>query len=332
MIKVGIMGASGYGGGELLRWVHAHPDAEVVAATSKTYAGQPVSQAFGGMIKIPLTLADDDISAMEGCDVVFLAGGDHTSMCLAEPLLELGCKVIDLGASFRFSSAKDYETWYGEAHRAPQLKAVYGLPELYRAKIANAHLIGNPGCYATAAILALAPVVGLLSSEPVVINGISGVSGAGRSKFGLDYHFSEMNENVWAYKVGGTHRHTGEIEDHLSGKRVCFTPHIVPMTRGVLVTCSCTLSSDAIDVLKAYEVYANEPFVHVVSDPPRTKHALCSNACHIALAIDARTNMLTIITAIDNLGKGMAGQAIQNMNLMFGLPETTGLEGVPLWP
>jgi len=342
MIKVGIMGASGYGGGELLRWLQLHPEAEVLAATSKTYAGQPVSHAFGGLVPLPLVFAEDDIGAVQGCDVVFLAGGDSASMCLAEPLLEAGCKVIDLGASFRFTSASEYEQWYGEPHRSPHLKGVYGLPELHRTEITDAKLIGNPGCYATAALLALAPCVkgGLVKNDSIVIDGISGVSGAGRSKFGLDYHFAEMNENAWAYRIAGTHRHTGEIEQELSSLasaaiRVSFTPHIVPMTRGVLVTCYATLAAAMTtqDVLQIYQgFYNHEFFIHVSEALPRTKHTCGSNMCNIGLGVDERTNRVTVLAALDNLGKGMAGQAIQNMNIMIGLDETTGLKAVPLWP
>ena len=340
MIKVGIIGASGYGGGELLRWLDGHPEAKVVAATSKTYAGQSVEHAFGGMVNVPLTFTDDDMSAVSECDVVFLATGDSASMCLADALVEGDQKVIDLGAAFRFGSAKDFEIWYKEPHRAPQLKGVYGLPELHRAEISHAKLIGNPGCYATAALLALAPCLrnGLIKNDSIVIDGISGVSGAGRSKFGLDYHFSEMNENAWAYKVAGTHRHTGEIEQELSVLaeseiKISFTPHIVPMTRGVLVTCYANIAGSGDGITRAYEeFYQKEAFVHVSPEPPRTKYTVGSNNCLISATVDPRTHRLTVIAAIDNLGKGMAGQAIQNMNLMFGLDETTGLKAVPQWP
>lgn len=344
MLKVGIIGASGYGGGELLRWLQSHPEAKVVAATSKTYAGQPAGAAFGGLAKSDLIFADDDLGAVQGCDVVFLAAGDSASMCMAEPLLDAGCKVIDLGACFRFGCAAEYQAWYGEPHKAPHLNehAVYGLPELHREQIAVASLVGNPGCYTTASILALAPVIeqDLIDAGSIIIDGKSGVSGAGRSKFGLDYHFSEMNENAWAYKAGGTHRHTGEIEQELSSLagsqiKVSFTPHIVPMTRGILATCYANLTKslntmDALDLYSAH--YKNEPFVYVNEQMPRTKHTLGSNQCRIGLAVDQRTNRITIVSVLDNLGKGMAGQAIQNMNLMFGLPETSGLQAVPLWP
>jgi N-acetyl-gamma-glutamyl-phosphate reductase len=344
MIKVGIVGASGYGGGELMRWLALHPSAEVVAATSKTYAGQPVEKAFGSMAKSDLVLSEDDLGAVSDCDIVFLAGADGASMCMAEPLLESGCRVIDLGASFRFNHCAEYTAWYGEEHQAAHLleQSVYGLPELHRSALKNARLVGNPGCYVTATLLALAPVVegNLIQPDSIVVSGISGVSGAGRSKFGLDYHFSEMNENAWAYKAGGTHRHTGEIEQelsHLHGDKltISFTPHIVPMTRGVLATCVAKLADGVTEdqVSSAFaEFYEDEPFVFLSNGLPATKHTLGSNMCHIGFTFDKRTNRVTIVSAIDNLGKGMAGQAIQNMNLMFGLDETTGLRSFALWP
>lgn len=327
-----------------MRWLAGHPSAEVAVATSKTYAGQKVGKAFPGLASSDLVLADDDLGAVSDCDVVFLAGGDSGSMCMAGPLLEAGAKVIDLGASFRFEDPEEFTHWYGEPHKAPDLnsKAVYGLPELHREKIKGASLVGNPGCFTTAAILALAPAVknGIIENDTIIVDGISGVSGAGRSKFGLDYHFAEMNENSWAYKIAGTHRHTGEIEQELSklaGETITlsFTPHVVPMTRGVLVTAYAKLKPTTtrdmlIDAFESF--YANEPFVHFSEDLPSTKAVYGSNRCHIGLRFDKRTGRITIISAIDNLGKGMAGQAVQNMNLMCGFAETDGLKAVALWP
>ena len=339
------MGASGYGGGELLRLLSTHPAVKVKAATSKTYSGQPVCAAFGGLVGTDLKFAEtNDLIEVAGCRVVFLAGGDSTSMCLAGPLMEAGAKVIDLGASFRFRSAMDYSRWYGEPHKSPELnaQAVYGLPELHRQEIQQARLVANPGCYTTAAILALAPAVksGLVEVESIVINGISGASGAGRSKFGLDYHFAEMNENAWAYKLAGSHRHTGEMEQELSflaGQPVqlSFTPHVVPMTRGVLVTCIAKLKGQSsLDEAKHLyrDYFSGSSFVHLLDQPPATKHTAGSNRCHIGLALDQRTGMFTVVAVLDNLGKGMAGQAVQNMNLLLGTEESAGLEGAPLWP
>jgi N-acetyl-gamma-glutamyl-phosphate reductase len=338
------VGASGYGGGELMRWLGSHPKAEVSVATSKTYAGQRAGMAFAGMSGSALVFSEDDVDAVGDCDLVYLAAGDSASMCMAGPLLESGKKVVDLGACFRFSDAGAYSRWYGEPHKAPDtnMQAVYGLPELHRKKIRASSLVGNPGCFTTAAILALAPAVkhNLIEANSIVIDGISGVSGAGRSKFGLDYHFAEMNENAWAYKIAGAHRHTGEIEQELSllagsPLKVSFTPHVVPMTRGVLVTAYANVNPGVTKekLADAYRsMYEDEPFVYFSEDLPSTKSVMASNYCHIGLGFDVRTGRVTVISAIDNLGKGMAGQAVQNLNLLFGLEETTGLKGVGLWP
>ncbi len=341
-----IIGASGYGGGELLRWLSWHPEARVKVATSNTYAGQPVSASFPGLAKrLELTFSDgSDPLDVSNCEVVFLARDNGVAMKVAPELLDMGCKVIDLSADFRFRDPADHAAWYKTTHAAPDLTraAVYGLPELHREDIRAASLVGNPGCYTTTSILALAPLVArkLIDPHSVIIDGKSGVSGAGRSKFGLDYHFSEVNESTSAYKVAGTHRHTGEIEQELSvlaGQplRVSFTPHLVPMTRGILATCYANLTgSHSAEELRAIycEFYSDAPFVYISDNLPATKHVLGSNMCHIGLAVDGRTNRVTVISATDNLGKGMAGQAIQNMNLMCGFDETAGLNVPGQWP
>jgi N-acetyl-gamma-glutamyl-phosphate reductase len=344
MIKVGILGASGYGGGELMRWLLLHPEAKVTAAVSQTYAGKHASAAFSGLAKrTDLVLSGDD-QAVADCDLVFLASSDESAMCLGPEIVARGQKMIDLSPTFRFRDPKGYETWYKTAHRSPDLsaKATYGLPELHKEEIKSAQIVGNPGCYATTSILSLAPALshGLIDPSTIVIDGKSGVSGAGRSKFGLDYHYSEANESVTAYKIAGSHRHTGEIEQELSfvaGKEVTisFTPHLIPMTRGILASSYATLTDayKLAEIKRLYtEFYQESPFVVVVDGIPATKHCYGSNMAHIGLGLDERTRRLTIIAVIDNLGKGMAGQAIQNMNLMFGLAETTGLEAAPLWP
>jgi N-acetyl-gamma-glutamyl-phosphate reductase len=326
-----------------MRWLACHPHAKLKAALSDTFAGQPASNSFPGLSKrVNIAFASrKDPSALEGCDVVFLAGEAGDAMCQAPALLEAGVKVIDLSADFRFRQAEDYKTWYAQPHKSPELtaNAVYGLPELNDSS--ETSLVGNPGCYATASLLALAPLMGgHLDNGPIVIDGKSGVSGAGRSKKDLAYHYAEANESVSAYKVAGTHRHTGEIEQELSRlaakpTQVAFTPHLIPMTRGLLVTCYGKLARPRAtqELLSMYnDYYAGKPFVAVVPHPPATKHTLGSNMCHVTVAADDRTGYVTVIAAIDNLGKGMAGQAIQNMNLMFGLPETAGLEVPPLWP
>ena len=346
MMTVGIVGASGYGGGELLRWLAFHPSARVAVATSNTYAGQPVSASFPGLSGVVdlKFAADSGIADVSRCDVVFLARDNGVAMGLAPELVESGCKVIDLSADFRFRDAADYQTWYKTAHKSPELarSAVYGLPELHKREIQNATVVGNPGCYTTTSILALAPLVAgrLVDVESIIIDGKSGVSGAGRSKFGLDYHFSEANESVSAYKIAGTHRHTGEIEQELgllAGDKftVSFTPHLIPMTRGILCTCYARLAESATaDDLRARfrEFYRDAPFVQIVDGLPASKHVTATNMCHIGIAVDNRTNRVTVVSVTDNLGKGMVGQAIQNMNLMFGLDETEGLRMPGMWP
>ncbi|MCC6730132.1 MAG: N-acetyl-gamma-glutamyl-phosphate reductase [Chthonomonadales bacterium] len=346
MQDVAIIGASGYGGGELLRWLAVHPQARVALATSRTHAGKPVSAAFPGLAgRMDLTLAAEAApDQMARCAVVFLARDNGAAMDMAPGLLAAGCRVVDLSADFRFRDPAHYEAWYGAAHRSPQLTrgAAYGMPELHRDAIRVARVVGNPGCYTSASILALAPLVeaGLVELDSIVVDGKSGLSGAGRSKFGLDYHFAEANESVWAYKIAGTHRHTPEIEQELSALAgqsvtISFTPCVVPMTRGILASAYARLSeyrsADALrELYRAF--YRDAPFVWVSDDLPATKHTLGSNMCHIGLGVDARTNRVTVLAALDNLGKGMAGQAVQNMNLMCGWDETAGLGAPPLWP
>ncbi|HZT42168.1 MAG TPA: N-acetyl-gamma-glutamyl-phosphate reductase [Chthonomonadaceae bacterium] len=347
MLDVAVVGASGYGGGELLRLLARHPRVTLRRAFSETYAGKPLSAGFPGWAKqtdLCFESYGDGAAAAE-CDVVFLAQENGKAMEMAPRLLEAGCKVIDLSADFRFRDTNLYESWYKMPHAASEAnkKAVYGLPEIYGEAIRSAPLVGNPGCYPTAAILALAPLLHrrVFDPESLIVDAKSGVSGAGRAKFSLDYHFPEVAENVSAYKIAGTHRHTPEIEQVLSDwvgipLRVTFTPHLIPMARGILATCYANLREpvNTGDLITLYEeFYANAPFVAVVSDPPpATKHTLGSNMCHIGLAVDKRTNRVTVVSAIDNLVKGAAGQAVQNMNLMCGFAETDGLDFGGLWP
>lgn len=347
MIEVGIVGASGYGGGELLRMLARHPEVTVRAAVSETNTGKPISAAFPGLRNLDALRFESygDGSSVAQCDVVFLAQENGKAMHTAPHLLEAGCKVIDLSADFRFRDTALYPQWYSFTHPNPEwsARAVYGLPELYRESIQKAQLIGNPGCYPTASILALAPLVRHKLIEPtsIVIDAKSGVSGAGRSKYAQDYHFPEANESVSAYKIAGTHRHVPEIETALgellgAPLTLTFTPHLIPMTRGILATCYATpLAETNIDNLRdLYALfYADAPFVHVLPEgTPATKHTLASNQCHIGIAVDQRANRIVVLSAIDNLVKGMAGQAIQNMNLLCGFEETTGLDFGGLWP
>lgn len=347
MVEVGVVGASGYGGGELLRLLSRHPKAKLEVAVSETYAGKPVSAAFPGLTKRAEMqfIRYGDGTEIAQCDVVFLAQENGKAMVTAPHLLEAGCKLIDLSADFRFRDTATYEAWYKTPHATPEwnARAVYGLPELHGEQIREAQLVGNPGCYPTATILALAPLLAkrLIDPATIIVDAKSGVSGAGRSKFSQDYHYPEANESVSAYKIAGTHRHTPEIEQALSAEsgkevRISFTPHLIPMTRGILTTCYASLTepAQASDLFKIYEeFYAKAPFAAVVTDSlPATKHTLGSNLCLIGLAVDSRTNRVTVISAMDNLVKGMAGQAIQNMNLMCGFEETAGLEMGGLWP
>jgi N-acetyl-gamma-glutamyl-phosphate reductase len=350
MKSAAILGASGYGGGELLRLLSVHPDVSIAVATSRTHADRPVSAAFPGMAKrVGLRFAADASAAdLASCDVVFLARDNGVAMAEAPTLLAAGRRVIDLSADFRFREASTYDAWYKGPHPAPGLarEAVYGLPELHREAIRNARIVGNPGCYTTAAILGLAPLLALDRTTPsvdrrsLIVDAKSGISGSGRSRFGLATHFSEANENARAYNIAGAHRHTPEIEQELSGVAgepiaLSFTPHVVPMTRGIVATCYAALirplgTADLLDAYRSF--FANEPFVYVTDDLPETKHTLGSNMLHIGLRVDERVHRVTIVSCLDNLGKGMAGQAVQNMNLMLGLPEEAGLGGPGLWP
>jgi len=348
-VRVGIVGVSGYGGGELARLLSMHPKAELTYVTSGTYKGKPLSAALPGVAnRISLTCEEFDIdTAVAKCDVVFLAGEAGLAMKLAEPLIGAGKKVIDLSADFRLKSTADYQQWYKSEHTAPHMidQAVYGLPELNREAIKKASLIANPGCYPTSAILALAPLLRgprLIDPKTIIIDSHSGVSGAGRSKFGLDYHFSEVNESIKPYGVGGVHRHVPEIEQALgqvAGTEitVTFTPHLSPITRGILTTAYANFygNADAASLLITFkDYYLSHPFVVVMDEGqfPATKYAEGTNYCYIGVAVDKRTNRVIVISAEDNLVKGMAGQAIQNMNLMCGFDETDGLTMVGMWP
>lgn len=345
MIDIGLIGASGYGGLELMRLLAQHPDVRLRIAQSSSSAALPVAEVFPSLTGVvDLAFTAPDRSAMAECAVVFLAVDNGHAAPIASELIAQGTRVIDLSADHRFREASGYDAWYGGMHPAPAqtASAVYGLPELHGDAIAGASVVGNPGCYATASILALAPLVALkaIAVESIVLDGKSGVSGAGRSSFGLGTHFAEVNEAVTAYKVGGTHRHTGEIEQELSGIAghaitVSFTPHLIPMTRGILVSAYASLTGSHTteslrELYAAY--YAQAPFVQIVANPPSTKHTVGTNRCHLSIAVDGRTNRVSVFAALDNLGKGMAGQAIQNLNLMCRIPQTQGLIGGAMWP
>ena len=338
MKKVGIINVTGYTGVELARLLFQHPEVELVSVTGRSAAGQKLGTVFPHLAGIDLTIEAE----LGDVDLAFSAMPHKESAKEVIPLLEHGIKVVDISADFRLKDASEYKQWYGFTHPAPKLlaEAVYGVPELYRAKIASAKLVANPGCYPTAAILALAPAVkaGLIGPD-IIIDSKSGVSGAGRT-LSLLTHFAEANEDTSAYALEG-HRHLPEITQELKllsgGKSlsVSFVPHLVPMTRGILTTCYASLVSgkDEKKLKELYrDFYKDEPFVRVVDAPPHTKHTLGSNFCLVYPTIDQRTGRLIVISCLDNLVKGAAGQAIQNMNLMLGLPETTGLEALAIYP
>lgn len=329
MIRIGIVGITGYGGRELLRLLAAHPEAEVTRATSTTQAGKPLGEvlpAFGKTTEVTLEAFDAKTLA-DTCDLVFLAAPGTESMVPGAALRAEGMRVIDIGPDFRLNAPGVFHQYYGAAHTAPELldEAVYGLVPHNRESLADAQLVAVPGCYPIGALLPLKPILAHTKlSVPPVIDSISGISGAGRS-LSEAFHFAEMNENVFAYKLG-THQHIPEIEQELGGVTVQFSPHVGPYTRGILSTITVRLEND-LDVTACYEQYAAEPFVRVLEKDtlPQLKQVRGSNFCDIGWVSDPRTGNLILVSAIDNLVGGTAGMAIQCMNLMFGLDETIGL-------
>jgi len=345
MLKVGIIGASGYTGVELARLICRHPGAELTVATSRQYAGKKLSAIYPSLLGMTDIFCQNITgSELAGqADLFFTAVPHQTAMAIVPDLLEAGKKVIDLSADFRIHDAKVYEQWY-QAHSAPEYlaEAVYGLPELYRQNILAARLVANPGCYPTSVILALAPLLkaGVIKSDNLIIDSKSGAAGAGRSA-SVASLYCEVNEGFRAYKVG-EHRHTPEIEQELgllAGRMltVSFTPHLLPMSRGILSTIYADLCVD-IDregIQKLYqEHYQGEHFVRLcpVDQLPATQFVRGSNFCDIGFKIDPRTGRIVVVSAIDNLVKGAAGQAVQNMNLVSGFAETDGLLNAPLFP
>jgi N-acetyl-gamma-glutamyl-phosphate reductase len=346
MVKIGIYGASGYTGQELLRLLLRHPLAEVVFATSRRFAGKPVFEAHPSLLNLT-DLKFQDAPAEEvaqAADVIFLALPHGTSMEIAPIFYRAGRKVIDLSADFRLADLGTYEQWYGK-HKAPDVipHAVYGIPELWREEIKSTRFIANPGCYPTSVILGLAPLLGTdwIDRSAIVVDAKSGTSGAGREPQ-LGSLFCEVDEGFKAYKIGGQHRHIPEMEQALSrlaGEQITisFTPHLLPVSRGILSTIYVNLgrSLKVDDLLEVYgKFYQSEAFVRVYPKgmSPNLLGVRGTNFCDIGLSVDARTNRAIIVSVIDNLVKGAAGQAIQNMNLICGLPEETGLSLIPLFP
>ncbi|XUX00595.1 MAG: N-acetyl-gamma-glutamyl-phosphate reductase [Dehalogenimonas sp.] len=335
--RVGILNVTGYAGIELARLLTGHPNVELVSVTGRSAAGQNIGQVFPHMTALDLTIQ----SELSEVDFVFSALPHHESADQLIPFIKHGVKVVDISADFRLKEPSLYDEWYGFRHPAPELleRAVYGLPELHRTEIQRSNLVANPGCYPTASILAMAPALkaGIISGN-VIVDAKSGLSGAGRS-LKLSGHFCEADEDVSAYAIT-SHRHQPEIFQELSSldnelPGLTFTPHLVPMTRGIFATCyaSVNLSVTATDAMQIYkDFYRDEPFVRVIAEPPHTKHTAGTNMCLVHVNVDQRSGMLIAVAAIDNLIKGAAGQAIQNMNLMLGFPEDTGLTKIAQFP
>ena len=346
MIKVGIIGATGYAGGELVRILMGHKDAEVVWYGSRSYVDQKYADVYRNMFQIvDAKCMDDNMDELaEQVDVIFTATPQGLCASLINEEILSKTKIIDLSADFRLKDVKVYEEWYKIEHKAPQYidEAVYGLCEINRDKVKDARIVANPGCYTTCSILTAYPLAkeGLIDMSTLIIDAKSGTSGAGRGAK-LPNLYCEVNENIKAYGVA-THRHTPEIEDQLSyasGEEVLlnFTPHLIPMNRGILVTAYATLKKDVSyeEVKAIYDsYYKNEKFVRVLDKDvcPETRWVEGSNYVDVNFKIDKRTNRIIMMGAMDNLVKGAAGQAVQNMNLMFGLKETEGLELVPMFP
>lgn len=345
MIKAGIIGATGYAGSELVRILTSHPEAELVSLTSQSYAGKAYEEAYESYRHIPSYICEEEnINEMaEKCDVIFLAlPHGVASKKITEDILSK-CKVIDLGADFRLQNADTYESWY-TTHYAKDIlpEAIYGLCEINGEMIKGRRIVANPGCYTTCSILSVYPLVKerLIDLSSIIIDAKSGATGAGRS-LSLGNHYCELNESVKAYKIA-SHRHTPEIEEQLSyaaGESVVisFTPHLIPMDRGILATCYAKLSGsytyeDILNVYKKY--YGDKYFIRLTKKGtfPETKWVKGSNFVDIGFTIDERTNRVIVIGALDNLFKGAAGQAVQNMNILFGLDEKTGIDLVPIFP
>ena len=346
MIKVGIIGSTGYAGNELVRILHGHQDAEIKWYGSRSYVDRKYADVYQNMFQIVDDVCkDDNMQALaEEVDVIFTATPQGFCASLLDEAILSKVKIIDLSADYRIKDVATYEKWYGIAHQSPQFikEAVYGLCEVNRKDIKGARLLANPGCYTTCSILTIYPLAkeGLIDMNSMIIDAKSGTSGAGRGAK-VENLFCEVNENMKAYGVT-THRHTPEIEEQLgyaSGEQVLlnFTPHLVPMNRGILVTAYATLKPGVTEeeVRNAYEkYYAGEKFVRVLQPGvcPQTKWVEGSNYVDVNVKVDPRTNRVVMMGALDNLVKGAAGQAVQNMNIMFGLDESEGLDLVPMFP
>ena len=344
-MKAGIINVTGYAGMELARILYRHPEVEISSVTGRSLAGHRLGEVFPHLHECDIEITPDITGSV---DFVFSALPHAASAERLEPFIEDGVKVVDISADFRLKDLDEYTYWYKIAHPCPHFmeSVVYGLPELHRVEIAQTRLVGNAGCYPSAAILALAPAIDAGVIEPdIVVDAKSGVSGAGRGG-SVDLNFSEVNENLKAYKLDG-HQHHPEIVQELgalnggSDFRLTFLTHLVPMTRGILVSCYAPLRQGTVPAGEAgkaavREIYADyysgEPFTRVVPAPPQTKQTTGNNDCVIYPTIDLRADRLIVIACLDNLVKGAAGSAVQNMNIMCGFEESAGLEGLALYP
>lgn len=343
MIKVAVVGGTGYTGVELLRLLASHPEVSLQVITSRSESGIRVSDMFPNLRgHVDICFSEPDIAILGKCDLVFFATPNGVAMKMVPELLSLGVKVIDLAADFRLKSATLWEKWYGEPHACPEIleKAVYGLPEMHREAIKGADIVANPGCYPTSVQLGYAPLIknDLIDVSTLIADCKSGVSGAGR-KQSVAFLQAESSESVKAYAVSG-HRHNPEITQGLqelteSSVNLVFVPHLMPMIRGIHSTLYATLLKTDVELQELYEkYYENEPFVDVMpaGSHPETRSVKGSNMCRIALSRPNNGNTVIILSVIDNLLKGAAGQAIQNMNIMFGLSESQGLESIAILP
>jgi N-acetyl-gamma-glutamyl-phosphate reductase len=345
-IKAAIVGATGYAGQELVRLILQHPNVNLRFATSKSYIDKKYENVYENFYNLTdIVCSEDELEQLaDEVDVIFIALPHGIASGKVNENILKKVKIIDLGADFRLNDVDTYESWYNTPHNNQETlsQAIYGLCEWNREKIKTTNLVANPGCFTTCSILSLAPAIkdNTIEEDSIIIDAKSGVSGAGRS-LNLGIHFAECNESIKAYKVAG-HRHTPEIEQELSilsGKNITlsFTPHLVPMNRGILTTCYAKLKADFDyqEIRKSYEkYYQNEHFIRLLPEGvfPETRWVKGSNFIDIGFAIDKRTNRLIVIGALDNLIKGAAGQAIQNMNLLFGLEETAGINSIPIFP
>ncbi|MFA9397417.1 MAG: N-acetyl-gamma-glutamyl-phosphate reductase [Clostridiaceae bacterium] len=345
MIKVAVVGSTGYAGEELVRILFNHPKVELKYLISHSYAGKSFAEIYPNFNKITniicINIETFLQNKIDDCDVVFAALPHGLSEDLAYECYKKNILFIDIGADFRLENQEDYKTWYGKEYKYPEIHkdSQYGLCEIHGANIKDKKIIANPGCYPTSIILGLYPALKnkLIDSKSIIIDSKSGITGAGR-ELSLGAHYAECNESIKAYKVG-SHRHTPEIEQELSKAfgeniKISFTPHLVPMNRGILSTIYCNLTKelDTNDILEIYgEFYKDKKFVRILKENtfPEVRNVRGSNYCEIGLVVDKRVNRLVIVSVIDNMVKGAAGQAVQNMNIVLGLEEDLGLNLIP---